>query len=114
MPKPSYELSVLDQQVLLALIRHHPDGYGVSVSGEIEARTGRRVSIGSIYSALDRLTKTGMVEPREGDPSPVRGGRAKLYFQVTTAGHEKLERSLNQIDSMRSDIKIGGSSWSAR
>jgi DNA-binding PadR family transcriptional regulator len=72
--------------VLLALMRLGDDAYGVPISNEIEASSGRSVSIGSIYITLDRLERKGLVSSTLGEPTAARGGRAKTYFRVTAKG----------------------------
>lgn len=72
--------------ILLALIRLGDDAYGVPISKEIETRTGREVSVASVYAALDRLTAKKLVSSELGEPTPERGGRAKRYFRITAKG----------------------------
>jgi len=72
--------------VVLGLMRLGDDAYGVSVRQEIEARTGRDVSIGAIYATLERLETKGYVKSRLGDPTPQRGGRSKRFFRLTRKG----------------------------
>jgi PadR family transcriptional regulator PadR len=72
--------------VLLALLRLGDDAYGVPISNEIAASSGRSVSIGSIYITLDRLERKGLVSSRLGEPTAERGGRAKTYFRPTAKG----------------------------
>ena len=47
---------------VLAIMRLGPDAYGVSIQQEIEARTGRGVSLGAIYPTVDRLETTARGE----------------------------------------------------
>ena len=72
--------------ILLALIRIGDNAYGVPISKEIEARTGREVSVASVYAALDRLAAKKLVSSELGEPTPERGGRAKRYFRITSKG----------------------------
>jgi DNA-binding PadR family transcriptional regulator len=72
--------------VLLALIRLGDDAYGVLISNEIEASSGRSVSIGSLYITLARLERKGLVSSTLGEPTAERGGRAKSYFRPTAKG----------------------------
>jgi len=72
--------------VMLALIRLDEKAYGVPIAREIKARTGRRVSLGSIYSTLERLEDNGLVSSKLGEPTPERGGRAKKYFRISGTG----------------------------
>ena len=72
--------------ILLALIRLGDDAYGVPISKELLNTTGREVSLGSVYAALDRLEAKGLISSRLGEATQERGGRAKRYFQVTKEG----------------------------
>lgn len=72
--------------VILVLLRLGENAYGVPIAREIEKSIGREVGVGSVYAALDRLEKKGFVSSTVGEPTPERGGRAKRYFGVTSAG----------------------------
>lgn len=98
------ELTEIERLLLLAILRLHPSGYGVSIRDEIEARTNRRYSFGTIYTTLDRLEQRGYVKSREGEATAVRGGRKKLHFELTGEGNLALERSLQALDAMRAGI----------
>jgi DNA-binding PadR family transcriptional regulator len=76
MPKRAY-LGEFELMILLALIRLGDDAYGVPISKELLNTTGREVSLGSVYAALDRLERKEFVTSTLGDPTPERGGRAK-------------------------------------
>jgi DNA-binding PadR family transcriptional regulator len=93
-------LGEFEHLVMLALVRLNDNAYGVSVRQEIEARTGRDVSIGAIYATLDRLETKGYVKSRFGDPTPERGGRSKRFFRVTARGVEAINRTHDAIQSM--------------
>ncbi len=86
--------------VLAALIRLGDDAYGVRVRREIEDRTGRSVSIGAVYTTLDRLERKGLVRSRPGAPTPTRGGRRKRMFEVQPRGSRALEDSVWQLSRM--------------
>ena|SRR5688572_10120220 len=79
-------LGQFELMVLLAVIRVGDDAYGVPIARELEAASASEVGIGSVYAALERLEAKGLVSSRVGDPTPERGGRAKQYFEVTSAG----------------------------
>ena len=92
--------------VLAAVLRAGSDAYGVVVHREIEERTGRSVAIGSVYKALERLHRKGLVERRLGDPTPVRGGRAKQLFEVTRAGKRAMRRTVATFDRMFDGLEL--------
>jgi PadR family transcriptional regulator len=72
--------------VMLALMRLGDTAYGVSISREIEERSGREVALGSVYATLERLEQRGLVSSELGEPTLERGGRAKRHFHVTGKG----------------------------
>ena len=72
--------------ILTSAARLGTDAYGASIRGEIEKASGRRISIGALYTTLDRLEAKGLVETRMGEPTPERGGRSKRLVQLTATG----------------------------
>jgi len=62
------------------------NAYGAAIREEIEATTGRKCSIGALYTPLDRLETKGLLKTWMGDATPQRGGRAKRMVRVTARG----------------------------
>ena len=79
-------LTDFELMILLATLRAGDQAYGVLIAREIERTGGRRVLLGAVYTALERLERNGLVSSEVGDPTPERGGRAKRFFEVTPAG----------------------------
>jgi len=79
--------------VLIAALRLGKEAYGVPISREIEAQVGRGMAIAAIYSTLARLEERGLMTSELGEPTAVRGGRAKTYFKVTAEGMKQLRAS---------------------
>ena len=52
----------------------------------LEEQTACEVIVASVYATLERLQERGLVTSSLGDSTPERGGRAKRYFRITTAG----------------------------
>ena len=99
MSKRDY-LGEFEHIVLLAVLRLGNEAYGVTVRQEIEARTGREVSIGAVYATLDRLQGKGYVQSHAGDPTPQRGGRSKRFFNITGKGAAAVKRTQRAFQSM--------------
>ena len=93
-------LGEFEHVVLLALFRLRENAYGTTVRQEIEKRTGREVSIGALYTTLDRLEQQGLVRSRIGEPKPERGGRRKKYFTLQPAGEVALAESYRAFKGM--------------
>jgi PadR family transcriptional regulator PadR len=100
------QIGQLEQHVLLAILRLQPVAYGISVQQELLARTGREYSIGAIYAVLDKLERKGFVSPKQGEATARRGGRAKLYFNLTAPGQAALKASLTAIKALLSDTSL--------
>jgi len=99
MRKGAY-LGQFELMVLLALMRLADDAYGVTIAQELERQTGREVVIASVYATLERLQDRGLVSSSLGDATPERGGRAKRYFRITSAGVREVRDTRRSLISM--------------
>ena len=93
-------LGEFEELTLLALRALGHDTYAVPAQEFVEEATGRAVSMGAIYAVLDRLEEKGYAHSSVGEPSPVRGGKRKRLFRVTTQGN----RALNELRRVRDRI----------
>jgi DNA-binding PadR family transcriptional regulator len=71
----------------------------------IEARTGRVISPGAIYTGLDRLERRRLVVSRLGDPTPQRGGKRKRLYRATAHGLKLLRDSHAALGEMARGLK---------
>jgi len=85
-------LSRSDEILLMAILRLKDNAYGVAIIKEVKKSTGRELRIGALWVTLDILSKRGLIEKRMGDPIPQRGGRSKIYYNLTPNGLNELER----------------------
>lgn len=99
-------LSDLEVLILSAVLRLGPDAYGVSIREAILERTGRSVSIGSLYKAIHRLEKRGLVKTVVGEPTAVRGGRARKHVMMEEAGRRALQDSVRALSRMLDGLAI--------
>ena len=99
-------LGEFEQIVLLAVLRLEKGAYGVPIRQEIEGRTKRSVSIGALYSTLDRLEAKGFVSSFFSDPQPERGGRSRRYFRIEPPGLKALERTHDALIVMWDGIDL--------
>lgn len=93
-------LGEFEQLILFALVELEDEGYGAAVGRAIEARTGREVSAGAVYTALDRMEARGLVTSRVGEPTPERGGRRRKYYRIQPEGAQALRQSVDVMRSM--------------
>jgi PadR family transcriptional regulator PadR len=86
-------LGEFEHLVLLAILRLGDQAYAPAILEELEARTGRPPSPGSMYVTLDRLEEKGMLRSRLADANAERGGRPRRYVTVTPLGVRQLRAS---------------------
>jgi PadR family transcriptional regulator PadR len=79
-------LGEFEELTLLAVCAMKGDVYGVPVQQFVEQQTGRNVTMGAVYSALDRLEDKGYVRSAMGEAAQKRGGKPKRLFEATAAG----------------------------
>lgn len=90
----------LERFILLAIINKNNNSYGVEIRREIKEKISKDVSVGALYTTLDRLESKKLVKSNTGEATEDRGGRAKKYFQVTALGQNALNQSLREIALM--------------
>lgn len=83
-------LREFEELVLLAVKMNGDDASGATIQQALDEEAKRAVSLGAIYTALDRLARKGLVESWLGEPTPVRGGRRKRLYRLTPTGLEQL------------------------
>jgi DNA-binding PadR family transcriptional regulator len=100
-------LGELEQVVVLAVMRLGDEAYGVPVRDQIQRRTGRDLSLATVYTTLSRLEDKGLIAARVGDPSPHRGGRRKRFYTVSTLGKRAVREALGSLRKMAHGLSLG-------
>ncbi len=93
-------LSRSEEIVLLSIWKLQGNAYGVTIRNQVSKITGKYWSIGAIYAPLHRVEKKGLVRTIKGDPLPERGGRSKVYYEITPKGKKALQEVKKVHDSM--------------
>lgn len=75
-------LGVLEEQILVGVLRTRGEAYGMNVRREIERVTGRELAVGAVYATLDRLEAKGLVTSSR----VVVDGVSRRLFEVTSIG----------------------------
>lgn len=101
-------LGSLEELVLLALARAGEDAYGMVVRQELAEATGRDVSIGAVYSTLDRMEQKGWVTSHEPPPDSDRRSRARRYFKLSAEGVRQLRDARELRRSLSEGIELEG------
>ena len=93
-------LGEFEELVLLIVGILKGEAYGISVLDEIEQHTGRKASVSTIHTTLNRLEKKGFIESYVGGASSTRGGRSKRLYRINSEGQYALERVRMQREKL--------------
>jgi len=103
-------LGVLEEQVLVAVLRAGDEAYGMEVRREIERVTGRDVAIGAVYATLDRLEAKGLLDSRRiASAIPTR-----RRFALTRAGAAALSETRAMRERLWQGVDLRGLAVLAR
>lgn len=99
------KLTILEESIMLAICS--VPLYGTAISDAVnDASDGRHpLNPGTLYPALRRLEKRGLIEGAETDEAQkIRNGHSRRYYQVTREGI----RILNAVEDTRMRLKAMG------
>lgn len=93
-------LGEFEEIVLLTVAVLGESAYGVTVTQEIEQKTGRSVGFSTVHTTLQRLAEKGFLSSEMGGATAERGGRRKRFFAVTAAGR----KALQEVKQVREEL----------
>lgn len=93
-------LGPLELSVLLSVLRLGEDAHGLAIRRDVSARTQHDYSVGAVYTTLQRMEGKGLLTSHNTEPLPVRGGRSRRQFTITTAGKRALSEAQRVAASM--------------
>jgi PadR family transcriptional regulator PadR len=97
-------LSRSEEIVLITILKLKDNSYGVAIRKKLYKETGTEWSFGSIYTALNTLTRKRYVKKSRGEPTAERGGRHKCLYTVTVEGKKALKEIKKVQESLWSDL----------
>lgn len=93
-------LGEFEEVVLLTVAILGDEAYGVTVTQEIEQKTGRAVGFSTVHTTLQRLEEKGYLSSEMGGATAERGGRRKRFFAVTGLGR----KALQEVKQVREEL----------
>ncbi len=104
------DFTKLEEITLVSILNLKENAYGVFIRSRISEVTGKQLNYGTLYRILDQLVRKGLLERREGEPLPEKGGRRKKYYRLTKSGLQTLQdaysmQSLLWGDTTKSALK---------
>ena len=79
-------LGEFEELTLLAILAVADGAYGIVVQEVLERETGREVTLGAVYAALERLERKGFLRSALSESTAERGGKRRRIFTVAPAG----------------------------
>jgi PadR family transcriptional regulator PadR len=99
-------LGEFEQFILLSILKLSDNAYGSAIRQLLAEAVNRDVTIGALYTTLERLEKKGLLTSKMGEVTPERGGRAKKYFKLTAQGQKALKRSKEALTNMWQGLSL--------
>jgi PadR family transcriptional regulator PadR len=96
-------LGVLEEQILVAVLRTRSDAYGMEVRREIERVTGRDLAIGAVYATLDRLEAKGLLRSRR----TFGAGPSRRLFSLSREGAKALVATRAMRERLWAGVDLG-------
>ena len=97
-------LGVLEEQILVAVLRTRGESYGMHVRREIERVTGRDLAIGAVYATLDRLEAKGLLTSSR----VASDGPSRRLFAVSPGGGRALAETRAMRERLWQGIDLRG------
>lgn len=95
-------LGVLEEQILVAVLRTGDDAFGMQVRREIERVTERELAIGAVYATLDRLEEKSLVTSRR----MISDGASRRIFAVSAQGARALAATRAMRDRLWRGVDV--------
>ena len=99
-------LGHFEHMVLLTIVRLQGKGHGMAVRRELEAVSGRAVTIGAVYATLDRLETKGLLTSDRRAPDAGTGGPVRRLFRVLPSGRRALAESRALLDRLWEGVTL--------
>jgi DNA-binding PadR family transcriptional regulator len=96
-------LSAQEEDILTVLLGKELYGLQIIQAVNVASQCKRDIGFGSLYPALNRLSKNGLLKSRWGDEiDEESGGARRKYYKVTGLG----ERVLHETQNYRAALSV--------
>ena len=104
-PSKPVKLSAIDQDIITVLLGR--ELYGLEILDQLNLDRPIELRFGSLYPALNRLEKKGLVTWKWGDEVDESGGARRKYYKVSGLG----ARTLREVPTIPSCPSSTGCGW---
>lgn len=103
-PSKPVKLSAIDQDILTVLLGR--ELYGLEILDQLNLDRPIELRFGSLYPALNRLERKGLVTWKWGDEVDESGGARRKYYKVSGLG----SKTLREIEKYRAALALRAAS----
>ena len=90
------ELTKLEEIVLISIWNLGEEAYGVNIKKTVNELTGKEYFYNTLYTTFDNLITKAFITKGFGEPTPVRGGKRKVFFRLTHNGKLALKNAFEK------------------
>jgi len=104
------DLTLTEEMILWAVWKLENNAYGVAIRKLVSERTGRIFPYGTLYGILAKLCRKGYVAKNVSGPLPVRGGRSRNFYHITSQGRKALKAAMELKQTLwdeESELALG-------
>jgi DNA-binding PadR family transcriptional regulator len=98
------ELTVLEQIILSVIWSQKDESYGVSIRQKVKKIAGKNLNYGTLYNNLEQLLRKGYVTKAQGESTPERIGRPRIFYALTPQGRKALREAYELHTSIWNSI----------
>lgn len=102
------DIGPFEYEVLATLLVQPNDAYGLTIRDRISRGAGREISIGAVYTTLERLERKGLISSWWGEPTEERGGRRKRLYKIEASGDLAARRFAARVSASTALIPAWG------
>ena len=86
-------LTRAEEILLLSILRLKDNAFALTILKEVKQRTGKRLTIGSLWVSLDSLYRKDYINKKLAEETPAKGGRKKVFYSLTPSGAKALRNT---------------------
>jgi DNA-binding PadR family transcriptional regulator len=90
-------LRLVELQILLSLSVEDHHGYGIILDTEERTRGDVRLDVATLYRALKRLERAGIVAETDARPAPAQDDARRRYYAITPLGRRVAEAEARRL-----------------
>ena len=98
------KLTITEQVLLIVIWKLKEEAYGVKIRDLFCTYTQSDVGFGTLYNNLEQLVRKGYTITFKGEPTPIRGGKRKVYYKISDLGIKALQASRELQNRLWDDI----------